>query len=61
MKTTKQTIQEEALELATRIHEAHKNSFWAQQFLLQELRAELERLDREHNEASYPCDEAEGA
>lgn len=48
----KSTLQDQALEIATKIHEEHKNSFWAQQFLLQELRAELERLDREYNEAA---------
>lgn len=54
-KTTKQmvteTLQEQALRIATEIHMEHKNSYWAQQFLLQELRAELERLDREYNES----------
>lgn len=47
----KPTLQEQALKIATEIHEQHKNSYWAQAYLVQELKAELERLDKEYNES----------
>ncbi len=52
MNIDKPTIQDLALRLATEIHYAYRDSYWAQQYVLQELRAELERLDREYNEST---------
>jgi hypothetical protein len=51
MNVPKETLQEHAIYIASEIHHTYKNSYWAQQFLLQELRAELERLDTEYNES----------
>ena len=47
----KQTIQDEALKLASEIHAKHRGSYWTQQQLVQELIAELARLDREFQES----------
>lgn len=39
-----------ALEIATAIHTAYRDSYWAQNAVMTRVREELERLDREYQE-----------